>query len=417
MNYKFLALGMLGLTFLFQTYVKWLQVKSAKREIPENVKDVYEEEAYQKWLQYFKEKNRLSLIRHIASYTVAFLVYGFDIYARIVNGLSLEGDYAAAIGVLAADILISLIYGIPADYVNSMVIEQKYGFNRMTKKTFFIDLVKESIIGLVLTGGICSLFILVHKALGNWLLIVFTAVMLAFVLLMVFLSPAIGKIYNKFQPLPDGELRERLTKLLADNGCTVKAINVMDGSRRSSKANAYFTGFGKTKTIVLYDTLLEQMTEDEIVAVFAHEMGHNKHKDTLKLYMMNIVNIVLFVLLAWALVSMPDIYQDFGFSGLNYGFAFCLLASVCISFLSPFLGLFTNSLSRRFEYSADRFAAENGYGSALIHGLKVLARNSFACLSPHPLLVALADSHPTISQRIAAIEAVEQETANGSRGN
>ena len=237
------------------------------------------------------------------------------------------------------------------------------------------------------------------------MLAVFTAVMLAFVLLMAFLSPAIGKIYNKFQPLPEGELRDRLIKLLTDNGCTVKAIHVMDGSRRSSKANAYFTGFGKTKTIVLYDTLLEQMTEDEIVAVFAHEMGHNKHRDTLKMYGMNVLNVVLFVVLAWALVSVPDIYRDFGFQGLNYGFAFCLLGSVCIAFLSPFLGLFTNMLSRRFEYSADRFAAENGYGGALIHALKVLARNSFACLSPHPLLVALTASHPTISQRIAEIEA------------
>lgn len=407
MNYKFLALGIIGLIFLFQSYVEWLQIKSAERELPDNVKDIYDEESYQKWLQYYKEKTRVSLFRHIAEYICLFLVYGFDVYARIVNGLSLKGVYAAAIGVLAADILISLIYGIPAEYVNSMVVEQKYGFNRMTKKTFVIDQIKETVIGLLLTGGICSLFILVHRALGNWLLLVFTALMFVFVLLIVFLSPAIGKIYNKFQPLPEGKLRERLTSLLEDNGCTVKAINVMDGSRRSSKANAYFTGFGKTKTIVLYDTLLEQMTEEEIVAVFAHEMGHNKHRDTLKMYAMNILNIVLFVLLAWALVSKPDIYKDFGFEGVNYGFAFCLLGSVCISFLSPLLGLFTNMLSRRFEYGADRFAAENGYGDALIQALKVLARNSFACLTPHPLLVALADSHPTISQRIAAIEAAK----------
>ena len=410
MNYKFLALGVIGLTCLFQTYMEWLQAKSAEREIPENVRDVYEEEAYQKWLQYYKEKNRVFLFRHIAEYILIFLVYGFDVYARIVNGLSLKGDYTAAICVLAADLILSLIYNIPTDYMNFMVVEQKYGFNRMTKKTFIIDQIKDAVISLVLIGGMCSLFILAHKALGNWLLVVFTAGMLAFVLLMAFLAPAIGKIYNKFQPLPEGELRERLTKLLADNGCAVKAIKVMDGSRRSSKANAYFTGLGKTKTIVLYDTLLEQMTEDEIVAVFAHEMGHNKHKDTLKMYVMNIFNVALFVLLAWALISIPDIYEDFGFQGLNYGFAFCLLGSVCLSFLSPFLGLFTNMLSRRFEYSADRFAAENGYGVALIQALKVLARNSFACLSPHPLLVALTASHPTISQRIAEIEAAEKKS-------
>ena len=138
MNYKFLALGVIGLTFLFQTYVEWLYIKSAERDIPENVRDVYEEKSYQKWLQYFKEKNRVSLFRHIAKYIMVFLVFGFDVYARIVSGLSLNGDYAAAIVVLAADLLFSLIYEVPAGSVNSMVVEQKYGFNRMTKKTFVI---------------------------------------------------------------------------------------------------------------------------------------------------------------------------------------------------------------------------------------------------------------------------------------
>lgn len=405
MNFKLLALAAAGITFLFQTYVEWLQMKSAEREIPENVKDVYDEEAYRKWLQYFKEKTKLSFFRHIVSFAVLFAILGFDVYADVVKALGLEGDYAAALGVLAADMLISLIYDIPFSYVNSMVIEQKYGFNRMTKKTFFIDKIKEVILGLALMGGICALFILIHKALGNLLLPVFTGVMLVFVLAVAILTPVLGRIYNKFQPLPDGELKERLTDLLEKNGCTVRAIKVMDGSRRSSKANAYFAGMGRSKTIVLYDTLLEQMTEDEIVAVFAHEMGHNKHRDTIKLYAMSAVNIIVLVLLAWALVSVPEIYGDFGFQSMNYGFAFFLLSSVCLSFLSPFLGLFSNYFSRRFEYGADRFAAENGYGAALSSALKTLARNSFECLSPHPLLVALVRSHPTISQRIAGIEA------------
>lgn len=411
-NFKILALAVIGITFLFQMYVEWLQIKSAEREIPENVRDVYDKDAYQKWLCYFKEKTRLSLFRHIVSYVITFVIVGFDVYAGIVDGLALKGDYAAALGVLAADMLVSLVYDIPFSYVDSMKVEQKYGFNRMTKKTFIVDQIKQTVIGLALMGGICALFILVHKALGNWLLPAFTGIMLVFVLVIAMLTPVIGKIYNKFQPLPEGGLKERLTKLLEGNGCTVKAIKVMDGSRRSTKANAYFAGMGRTKTIVLYDTLLEQMTEDEIVAVFAHEMGHNKHKDILKNYVMSIINIALVVLLAWGLVSMPEIYGDFGFQGLNYGFAFYLLSVVCLSFLSPFLGLFSNLFSRRFEYAADRFAAENGYGEALASALKVLARNSFDCLSPHPVLVALTSSHPTISQRVAEIE----NLTSGSHG-
>ena len=187
----------------------------------------------------------------------------------------------------------------------------------------------------------------------------------------------------------------------------MKAIHVMDGSRRSSKANAYFSGLGRTKTIVLYDTLLEQMTEEEIVAVFAHEMGHSKHRDTLKLYFINGVNIVLVAFLAWGLISAGGIYQDFGFPRLNYGFAFFLLGSVCMSCLSPLTGLFSGVFSRRFEYAADRFAAERGYGPALVSALKKLARNSFVCLSPHPALVVLNSSHPTVSQRVAALDAYQ----------
>ena len=142
MNFKLLALGIIGITFLFQLYVEWLQMKSAEGAIPENVKDVYDNESYRKWLRYYREKTKLSFFRHLVSYIVTFLVVGFDIFANIVRSLSLEGSYAAAIGVLAADMLIGLIFGIPFSYVNSMVVEQKYGFNKMTKKTFIFDHIK-----------------------------------------------------------------------------------------------------------------------------------------------------------------------------------------------------------------------------------------------------------------------------------
>lgn len=412
MNYKGLAMAVIGITFLFQMFVEWLRIKSAGREIPENVRDVYDEEAYGKWLRYDREKTRLSFIRHMVFYLVTFLLVGFDVYARIVKGLSLKGSYAPALGVLAADMLIGLVYEIPFGYVNSMVIEQKYGFNRMTKKTFFLDQIKELVIGMAMTGGLCCLFILIHKALGNWMIPVFSAVLLVFLLAITILYPVISKIYNKFQPLPEGELRRRLTGLLEENGCSVREIRVMDGSRRSSKANAYFSGIGRTKTIVLYDTLLEQMSEDEIVAVFAHEMGHNKHRDTIKMYVMNVFNVFLIVFLAWGLVSVPEIYRDFGFSELNYGFAVYLLSVVCLSFLSPAAGLISSAFSRRFEYGADRFAAERGHGEALICALKALARNSFDCLTPHPVLVALTYSHPTVSQRVGEIEKVMERLSS-----
>ncbi len=406
MNFKTLALIIIGIVFVFETLLEYLDMKSADREIPDNVKDLYDEEDYKKWLSYHKEKSQLSFVRHIVSYIVTFAVIGFDIYA-VLTGLTKVGNdlYGAAVVVIIIDLVISMFVSIPFSYKNNMGIEQKYGFNRMTNKTFVVDLIKGFIINVGVMCGLVCLFTWMHQAMGDWLLIVFTAVAFVILLAMVFLSPVLTRIFNKLTPLEEGELRSRLTKLLEDNNCSVRQIAVTDGSRRSTKANAFFGGFGKMKTIVLYDTLIEQMTEDEIVAVFAHEMGHNKHKDTLKMYAMNLVNIFLMVFIAWALVSFPEICACFGFEGVNYGFAFILMGSVCLSFLSPFVGLFTSAMSRKFEYAADRFAAENGYGEALISGLKKLAKNSFDNLNPHPVIVKLTYSHPTISERITALTA------------
>lgn len=404
MNFKVIALVVMGIVFLFDTFMEYLEMKSSEREIPANVADVYDKEEYQKWLSYDKEVNRFSLIRHLVSFAIAFALIALDAYAGIVHMVGANGLYGAAIAIVIADTVISMIWSMPFSYVRNFGIEEKYGFNRMTKKTFVVDLVKNLIINIGLMCGLICILIAIHQALGHWMLIIFTIIIMAFLLLVVFLQPVFTRIFNKLTPLEDGSLKERLTELLEKNDCTVRQISVSDGSKRSTKANAYFGGFGKMKTIVLYDTLLEQMTEDEIVAVFAHEMGHNKHKDTLKLFGMNVINVSMIVISLWALVSVPEIYLDFGFDGVNYGFAMILASAVCLSFISPFLGLFISLFSRKFEYAADKFAADNGYGEALISGLKKLAKNSFSNLSPHPIVVALTYSHPTISQRVEYIE-------------
>lgn len=404
MNFKVLALIVMGIVFVFDTLIHYLDSKSAERRIPENVADIYDEEEYKRWLAYDKECNKLALYRHLVSSLIAFLLIGLDSYAAIVNLVGAGSLYGAAITVLVADTVISMIWSTPFSYVRNMGIEQKYGFNKMTKKTFVSDLVKETVISLGLVCGLICIVVAVHQALGDWLVIILTLVIMAFLVIMVFLQPVFTRIFNKLTPLEEGELRTRLTELLEKNGCTVRQISVSDGSKRSTKANAYFGGFGKMKTIVLYDTLLEQMTEDEIVAVFAHEMGHNKHKDTLKLLGLNVVNALLIAVSLWAVVSLPEIYKDFGFDGVNYGFAFVLAGTVCMSFISPFLGLFSSGMSRKFEYAADKFAVDNGYGAALISGLKKLTKNSFSCLTPHPVVVALTYSHPTISQRVEYME-------------
>lgn len=408
--YKWIALGVMGIVFLFDTFIHFLNTKT--RPIPENVQDIYDQEAYAKWQAYDAECRKLSLQQHFVSYLASFALIGFDCYAAAVKLFGVTNVYAAAVVVLLVDTLISTVISAPMSYIRNMIIEQKYGFNKMTVKTFFVDLIKELIISAGLMCGLICIVVAVHQALGSWLVIILAAVILAFVTALTFLQPVFTRIFNKLTPLEEGSLRTRLTELLEKNNCTVRQISVTDGSKRSTKANAYFGGFGKMKTIVLYDTLLEQMTEDEIVAIFAHEMGHNKHKDTLKLLCLNVVNILMIAFSLWAVVSLPEIYKDFGFDGVNYGFAFVLAGTVCLSFISPFVGLFTSALSRKFEYAADRFAVDNGCGPELISGLKKLVRNSFGSLAPHPVVVALTYSHPPISQRLAAMEKrIEQKKA------
>ena len=218
-----------------------------------------------------------------------------------------------------------------------------------------------------------------------------------------------SKIFNRFTPLEDGELKDRLTALLEKNGYRVRAIQVMDASRRTTKSNAYFTGFGKMKTIVLYDTLLEQMTPDEICAVFAHELGHGLHRDTLRNQVFSLLMVSLLAVLAWLTLRTAGLYPPFGFDGVNYGFAILLIMTVEFALVAPLFGLLTGYFSRKAEYRADEQAAKEGYGDDLVSGLKKLSRENLSDLSPSPLLVKLEYSHPTLSQRIDALEKLREK--------
>ena len=191
--------------------------------------------------------------------------------------------------------------------------------------------------------------------------------------------------------------------ILEKHGYRVKAIEVMDASRRTTKLNAYFTGFGKMKTIVLFDNLINAMTPEEICAVFAHELGHGLYKDVLKRQIMNLGNLLLMAVVVWLAVREPQLHEAFGFAQVNYGFAYILLG-IGLGMVQPLTGMLMNSYSRAAEYRADRQAVQEGYGESLITGLKILAKENFAHLAPAKLQVVLEYSHPPLSQRIEAIE-------------
>ena len=284
-----------------------------------------------------------------------------------------------------------------------MVIEQKYGFNRTSIKTFIGDRIRSLLLGFVLSFLLAYAVWGFYTLVGVWMIPIFAGAMLIFSLVISFLYPIFSRIGNKFTPLEEGELKDNLMSLLTKHGYSVKAIEVMDASRRTTKLNAYFTGFGKMKTIVLYDNLVNAMTPDEICAVFAHELGHGLYKDVLKGQILNFFNMLIMGAVAWAAVSFTELHTAFGFEEVNYGFTYILMG-IFLGIIQPLTGMIMNARSRHAEYRADRQSVAEGYGPAMITALKKLARENFSHLAPSKINVVLEYSHPPLSERIAAIE-------------
>ena len=402
MNYKPVFLAAFILVYLYSLALSMIRMRSAKNPVPDNVADVYDAETYVKWRAYHAEKTRFGVIASTVSFAVGLALLAFNAHAALA-GLFDPSDFMQMFAVTVLEALAELVM-IPFSWIETMKIEEKYGFNKMTAKTFWLDEIKKSLIGLGIMTGIGALLMAVHHVLGDWLVPAFAGLMTVIILGFAFLYPVLSRVFNKFKPLEDGELKDKLTGLLEKNGYRVRAVNVMDASRRTTKSNAYFSGFGKMKTIVLFDTLVEAMTPDEICAVFAHELGHGLHKDTLKNQILTFAQMIVLALLAWWTLRTKDIFLSFGFGGINYGFALVLIMSVEFALIAPLFGLLANYCSRRAEYRADAHAVKEGYGEALVSALKTLAKQNYADPAPSPLLVKLEYSHPSLSQRFDAIE-------------
>lgn len=394
---------------LYTLILNIVEHRSANNPTPENLSDVYDAETYEKWKKYRAEHSRLATIFTVIGALVTVALLFTDLYA-IFARLFGENMYAQIFGIVLLEAIVGTVVGTVESYVSNMIIEQKYGFNRTNMKTFVFDRIRSVLIGLALSCALVYLLAWVHMALGAWMILVFAAVVFAFTLLISFLYPILSRVGNKFVPLEEGELKDRLMELLTKHGYKVKAIEVMDASRRTTKLNAYFTGFGKLKTIVLYDNLVNAMTTDEICAVFAHELGHGLHKDVLKGQIGNFGNLLIMAVVAWLSASIPELHEAFGFEGVNYGFAYVLVGTF-LGLVQPITSMIMNARSRSAEYRADRQAVKEGYGEAMITALKKLGKENFSHLAPAKLNVVMEYSHPPLSSRIEAIER-EMENKN-----
>lgn len=390
----------------FDVYTRVLNHKARTRPIPENVQDVYDEESYKQWLAYSGEHERIGFVRMGISFAVVLVLLVTGVFARLAEFSAETSDsvYLETLvffGILAgASGILSFIFR----YYKTFSIEERYGFNRTTKRTFFRDRLISLILSALLGGGLLLLVQSIYLRFdAEFLLVAFVAVMAVFAFLNLFGVKLFLPLFNKLTPLEEGELRNRIEALAQSENYEIKKISVMDASKRSSKLNAFFSGFSRFKNVVLFDTLYEKMNDDEILAVLAHEIAHSKHKDVLKRLFFSAVTLAIMLLLLYLFLSWGALYQAFGLEEESFAFG-VLLFSIVVHPVALAISVFENAVSRKAEFKADAFAAKKAGKEPMQSALKVLACANYSNLTPHPFYVFLHYSHPPIDQRVGALE-------------
>ena len=398
----YILIGIISVKFIADTFINYLNSKHFNDSIPKELDDVYNKEEYLKSQAYKKVNYKFSLLSSTFSIVTTLLFFLLDGFAYVDNLARFYSNNPILITLIFFGIILfaSDILATPFSYYKTFVIEEKFGFNKTSKKIFIIDKIKGWLMMLVIGGLILALitwFYLITTSnfwLYTWALISFFALFMN-----LFYSKLIVPIFNKQTPLEEGELKIAIENFAKKIGFKLDNVFVIDGSKRSTKANAYFSGFGTQKRITLYDTLINDLEIDEIVAVLAHEVGHYKRKHIIYNLLLSITLTGFTLYILSLLIGNQLLSQALGVE--NASFHIGLIAfSILYSPISEITGLFMNSLSRKFEYQADNYAKENFNSTALITSLKKLSKNSLSNLTPHPLYVKIHYSHPTLLQRI-----------------
>jgi STE24 endopeptidase len=393
-------------TFVFNLWLSIMNYKNRLQPIPKNVSDIYAEEDYKKWLSYNMENFRLGLISSSFDLVILLILLFSGLFIKL-NDIAVQLTnvaYFQTLIFLGLYFLIGFVFDVGFSYYSQFSIEERYGFNKSTKKTFVFDKIKGIFLMIIFGGGLVNLLQVLYVNFGN-MFYVYAWISIVLILLFtnLFYVKLIVPLFNKLTPLADGELKDKIVAFAESVGYEVSKISVIDASKRSTKLNAYFSGLGKMKQVVLYDTLLEKMGTDEIVAVLAHEIGHNKHKHLVSGLTQSILVLSLYLGALLFTLSSPILSTAFGFDGAHFGFGI-IIFSVLLSPISIIINAISSGISRKHEYQADKYAKDHGYQTAMIAALKTLAKENFSNLTPHPIYVKLTYSHPPISSRIAAIE-------------
>lgn len=406
----FIIVVFLCLDFVLERVLESLNSKHMSPVLPDSLKGIYDEKEYSRFQSYKRENGRLDSWSSGVGFVVmiVFLVAGgFGWYNSWVVSLTDSVVWQTILFVVGLSV-VSSVLDIPFDYYATFRIEEKYGFNKTTRRVYWLDTVKELVLSLVLGGVLLALVVWFYTWAGTYFwLYAWGAVTLFSVFMAMFYSQLIVPLFNKQTPLQEGALRDKIQAFAGKVGFKLDNIYVIDGSKRSTKANAYFTGLGPKKRVVLYDTLIDELTEEEIVAVLAHEVGHYKKRHTLRSMVVSVIQMGVLFWLFSLCVNNAALSEALG--GDRAYFQLGLVAfAILYSPVNLILGVGMNVWSRSNEYEADAFAARYYKGDYLVSGLKKISVKSLSNLTPHPLYEYIYYSHPSLLKRIDAIKRIHE---------
>lgn len=388
--------------YLLETLLDVLNQSTARNPLDPKISNLYDAKERERSIEYSAVKTRFAFLTSSFSTAIMILALGNGWFAIVDKWVRerFDNQIVISLAFIAVLSIISWWINLPFQLYAIFGIEARYGFNKTTPKTFVMDAIKSTILMTVIGGAILTAVLWLYQELGSNFWIYAWVLVSGFSLIMfMFGTTLILPLFNKLKPLEAGELRQEIEKYCASQGYSVGRLFVMDGSKRSTKANAFFSGLGRSKTIVLFDTLIEKLSTKEVMAVLAHEIGHYKLKHTLSMFIAtNVQTFLTFALLGWLLqfdelsTALGAVQSSFHLSALTFFILFTPL--------SLLLGLINNSWSRYCEYQADTYAKQTYYVEPLKSALSKISTDSLANLTPHPLYVAFNYTHPTLLQRI-----------------
>ncbi|MDP4266934.1 MAG: M48 family metallopeptidase [Bacteroidota bacterium] len=400
--------------YIVDRILEALNKKNWSTELPEELKDIYDKDKYKKAMDYDFQSGKLSLWSGTFSFMIMLTILLTGGFGYIDNFVRQYTENPILLAILFFGIigLGSEILTTPFSYYSTFVIETKYGFNRTTIKTFITDKIKTLVLGAIIGGIILSVVIWIYEKTGtNFWIWAWITISIFMIFMTMFFSSIIVPLFNKQTPLEEGELRSSIENFCNKIGFKLDNIFVIDGSKRSSKANAYFSGLGRKKRIVLYDTLMNNHSIDEIVAILAHEVGHYKKKHTFKNLILGLAETGLMLYIFSLFINNESL--SFALGATKHSFHIAILAfGLLYSPLTLILDLGLNYLSRRYEKEADTFAAKNYYSKSLQNALIKLSSDHLSNLNPHPFYVFFHYSHPPLLERLKVLKSATPLTGD-----